>query len=513
MEPEQNDQQNAQARARQNRDLAKKTKEGAIWTVLFDAVEFVIQTGSSIILARILFPEDYGLMGLASISIQLARRFTNFGFNLVLVQRKTLEKEHLDTVFWTNLGLMVLTTALLVVASPFLSDFFNEPRLTAILIAVSINFIFSAIGGVSQALMKRKMQFKELGLSVNVSNVSGIVLSVVLALMDYGVWSLVYGQLFTSLSQSLMMMRQARWLPRFSFKMWALKDCMSFGLWVFLSSFIGFGINKIDYTFIGKFLGTSPLGIYEKAFETMSLPRKKIVRKMNSLIFSSLSRIQDDNELVVKAFLRVVAYLSVVIYPAMVWLFFAAPSLILFMYGEKWSGVIIPLQIMCVSGLLDSFSLVFQPLLHAKGLVGNHTKRQILQLLGLTAGVLVGLNWGIIGVSWGVTAASLFFYGLMLHTTVKVLPMTLRGFFGVQRSVFFYSLILIALLGLLTTFGGPYLGETSPLMLLAISALTVIGYVGAHLIFRFRDVDDIFQELFSEVGRFSKKFTKFLPQR
>nr|HQV33511.1 oligosaccharide flippase family protein [Calditrichia bacterium] len=228
MEPEQNDQQNAQARARQNRDLAKKTKEGAIWTVLFDAVEFVIQTGSSIILARILFPEDYGLMGLASISIQLARRFTNFGFNLVLVQRKTLEKEHLDTVFWTNLGLMVLTTALLVVASPFLSDFFNEPRLTAILIAVSINFIFSAIGGVSQALMKRKMQFKELGLSVNLSNVSGIVLSVVLALMDYGVWSLVYGQLFTSLSQSLMMMGQARWLPRFSFKMWALKDCMSF---------------------------------------------------------------------------------------------------------------------------------------------------------------------------------------------------------------------------------------------------------------------------------------------
>jgi len=329
-------------------DIGSKTRQGVLWTAFYDAFEFVLDIGSSIILARILFPEDFGLMGIVYIAIQFARRLASFGFSTVLVQMKEVKDEHYDTVYIMNMVLMGLVTGFLFFSAPYYANFFDNQKLNLILKVIAFDFLLKAFASVPTSILKRHMNFRLLGLSDTIGRFASIFSTLIMAFSGLGVWSLVLGTMFGSFCQRTAVISFARrhtpWKPRLRFRWWALKDSFSFGTWVYISSFVHFGVNKIDFFLIGKFLGLSQLGLYERAFSLMSLPRKKIVRKVNTVLFSGFSRIQDDNERVVRGLMRVITYLSIIAYPMMIWLFFVAPSLISVLYGEKWMATVLPIQ-------------------------------------------------------------------------------------------------------------------------------------------------------------------------
>lgn len=492
-----------------SKDIGSKTRQGVLWTVLFDSFEFVLNFASSIILARLLFPEDFGLMSIASIAIQFARRLANFGFSTVLVQLKEVKDEHYDTVYIMNLALMALVCAALFFGAPFYADFFNNDKLNLILRIIAFDFLLKAFASVPTSILRRYMNFRLLGMSQTIGKAATIFSTVALAIAGAGVWSLVFGTLIGSFAQRTAVIHFARrytpWRPGLRFRWWAMKEAFAFGAWVYAGAYVNFAVKKIDFFLVGKFLGAVQLGFYERAFQIMSLPRHELVHKINSVLFSGFSRIQDDDQRVVKGLLRVVTYLSIISYPLMIWLFFVSPSLIRVVYGEKWVSTVYPLQVMCLSGLLDSFTLLFQPVLRAKGLIGHNTRRDFMYLIVLGTLVYVCLPWGIDGVAWGVVAASVISLGLMLQVTMRKLPLTLGGFLKAQQSAMIYGFIQIGALLLLQTLSNPYFGNDSIPMLIAVSALSLVSVLGAHLLLRFKDVDEIFFEFLDEGFKFARK--------
>ncbi len=493
------------------KNVGSQAKEGVFWTFLFDAIEVVFSFIVGIVLARVLGPAVYGIMGMVSIATQFARRLGNFGFSTVLVQLKEVRNEHYDTVYYINILLMSIVGAVIIFSAPAVARFFDTDVLNSILPIVALDFLLKAFASVPQAILKREMRFKELGMAQSVGKFTGISCQLVLALTGYGIWSLVIGAVvgsFAYRSAVIFFSRKvADWRPGLRFSKVALKECFSFGAWIYVSSFISFGINKVDYILIGRFLGDAMLGAYEKAFELMSLPRKKLVRKVNSVLFSSYSRIQDDNQRVASAFLQVVSYLAFITYPLMTWLFFVAPSLISIVYGSDWLAVIVPLQIMCIAGVIDSYTLIFQPLMKAKGLVGNHARRDFFYLAVLIIAVWLGIQSGkgIIGVASGVAMVSFIRLGMMMQLATRHLPITVLQFIRAQRSAAVYVCIQIAILLAVQYFARPYFHVDSWEMLASVTILSPILFFGAHKIIRFQDVETIWKDIAKDTGKLMRK--------
>lgn len=487
------------------KDVSKKAKEGLIWTALFNGLEFILHFAGGVVLARILFPDDFGLWAMASIVIQGGRRIAGFGFSMVLVQLKEVKREHFDTVFIINFLLMGMVTTIIYFCAPLIADTFENERLLPVLLVVAFIFLIEGLGSVPQAVLRRKMKFAHLGFGVNVGKFTNIVVAVTLALMGFGVWALVIGPMCGGLAGAATYYYNSKWLPTFRFRFWALRDCFSFGLWVWILAFLNFLVNKTDFAIIGKFLGDAALGLYERAFSLMSLPRKKIVRLMNGVMFASYSRIQEDEERVVRGLLQVARYLSMIIYPAMITLFFIAPSFIVNVYGEKWRGTVLPLQIMCISGLLDSFAYIFEPLLNAKALVMQQSFRRFAYYGILVGCIIFGLQYGIDGVACGVAVASFFHLGLMMQITISRMPLGFWQFLMSQRAAICYGLIQIAVMLVIQYSLSSYIAVDEWLMIPIVAVLSPAAFLAAHMLIRFDDINEIAGEFSKEIRKFGRK--------
>ncbi len=487
-------------------NIGSLAKKGIMWTGVFNALQILIRFVTSIILARLLFPEDFGLMGVAMIVVQFSRRIANYGFGEALIQRKDLDQIHLDTVFIFNLVVMGSFTTVLFFSSSYIASFFNNNQaLGPVLAAMSFTFLLKALISVPQAILSRSMQFKEFEIARTIGSAMMLIAPIPFAIADFGVWALVIGYLLGNFSETLITTWKARWIPHFHFRLQAFKDLFSFGIWSSANTFIQYLINNVDYFLIAKFLGTAQLGFYERAFNLMNMPRRKITRRINKVLFSAYSRIQEDPERVVNGLLRVITYISFISLPLMVWLFFVAPSFITVLYGEKWTNTILPLQIMTLSGLIYVLVMTFNPVLNAMALVAQRARRQFVYFLILAGSILAGIQWGIIGVAWGVVFASLIYLALMLHLLCKHLPFTLGEFFRAQKSVLIYTLVQVLVLVIAGYLTRPYFSSDSWQMLLLVSVLSVFTFFGMHLIFRFKDIDGIFQEIMGEVRKLGRK--------
>lgn len=487
------------------KNIASKAKQGVIWTAFFNGLQYLIQFGSSIALARILFPKDFGIMGLALIVIQFGRRFTDYGFTMVLVKQKELKKEHKDTVFLTNLGIMTTVALVIYLAAPYAARFFNSDVLAPVLMVLGLDFILKALSGVPLAILRRKMRFRQLETVGTISQFIDSLSSVGFAIAGFGVWSLVFGVLCGSLSKVFLAFIYSPYIPGFGFRKWALKDVYSFGVWYSFDNFLGYFIQNVDYFFIGKFLGTAQLGFYERAFNLMSMPKKKIARRINTVLFSTYSRLQDNKEQLIHAFLRMVSHISIIVYPLMIWMFFAAPSFITVLYGPKWTHSIYPLQVMSISGLIVTFTLTFTPLFMATDLLAHRVRRQFIYLTVLACSVITGMRWGINGVAWGVMFSITVQFILMLHLSIKKLNLKFGKFIFAQRPAMVYGGIQIGVLIIFQLLTRPYFSVDSLFMLGGISILSLISFTGSHFIFRFKEVDDNFKDILRELGKFLKK--------
>ena len=487
------------------KEIGKKAKQGVIWTGTFSLIMFFVRFGTTIVVARLLFPEDFGLMGIAAIVIQFANRLTSFGFNAALIQRKELKPEHLDTTFWTNILLVSSVMVIVFFGADHIASFFNNSRLPPILRVLSTLFILQGLTSINSALLVREMKFKELTLSRTIGQSINFVSPVFFALADFGVWSLVWGQLLGEFVVMILLYHHTKWLPRLRFRVWALKDIFSFGFWIFVTRHLTYFVNKLDYIFIGKYLGTASLGYYERAFALIDAPRAHIEQTINKVLFSAYSHIQDDDKRIIQALKKVISSTAIFSYGFFIWMFFAAPSLVTVLFGPKWSQSISPLQIMCVSGLIYSTSMLFIPVINAKALVAKSAFCQLGYLVILLIALRYGLRGGIDGIAWSVTISSMSYLILILVLICTHLPFSPKDLFLAQKSGIVYGIIQIIVLVVFSYSVGEIISKDSVSMLISVSGVSVVSFFGAHLLIRFEDVQDTFSGMFREVKKIMRK--------
>jgi O-antigen/teichoic acid export membrane protein len=380
--------------------LRKRTLTGLGWSGAARLLNQLLQMAAAIVLARLLSPREYGLLGMVLVFTGFASSMADMGLGASIIQRSSLSERHLNSVFWLNLATGIALTVLIALLAPLLADFYGEPQLRLIAEVIALNFSLASLNVVQNALLDKSLNFRaKFWIETTSTGVAGMV-ALLLAFGGAGVWSLV-GQLLTlSTLRVLIMWTRSTWRPKFAFDASAIRELMRFG-----GHLTGFGAviywsSNVDKLVIGRWIGSAALGVYSLADRLMRLPLTNVTDITTSVMFPALSSIQHEQEAVRRAYLRGIGMIALITCPMMIALSVLAEPAILVVYGSQWQASIPILQMLCCAGMAQSIYNTAAWIFLSQG------RTDILFRLGVyttavrTIGVIIGARWGLIGVAW-----------------------------------------------------------------------------------------------------------------
>ena len=326
--------------------------KGVFWNSLQVLINKAFSFVIKLVLAKILFPEEFGIVGMALVFTSFVEVFNDLGFGAALIQRKTekLRPEHYHTAFWTGIGWSLIMYQLMIfVVSPLAASFYKEPLLIEIIPILSLSILSSPIILVHKAKLTRDLNFRKIAKIENFSAIFSGIISLVLALSGFGVWSLVFNSVATFVISVPMYFFATNWKPTFTWSHEAFKDVFGFGIYTTGTNFSNNLINKLDYLFIGKFVSAGALGAYTLAFVLTDTFRSQVMSIMNRVMYPIYGKAQEDLISMKRYYLNVVKYNSIIVNPVMGILIILGEPIIMDFFGTKWVETILPLKIIALS--------------------------------------------------------------------------------------------------------------------------------------------------------------------
>ena len=381
-------------------NLRQRTLMGLGWNGAARLLGQLLQLAATVILARLLSPKEYGLLGMVLVFTGFASFVADMGLGASIIQRSTVTERHLNSVFWLNVATGIALTAVFALAAPLIARFYQEPQLRLLTAAIALSFFLGSLNVVQVALLDKALNFRTKFWIETVSSVASGAVAVVLAFSGAGVWALVGQTLTQAAVRVLMMWSQSSWRPAWSFDFAAIRELMRFS-----GHLVGFGVviywsQNVDKLVIGRWIGSAALGIYSLADKLMRLPIASVTDVTTSVMFPALSFIQDDVESVRRAYLRATRMIALITFPAMVALGVLAEPAILVVYGPKWRGSIVILQLLCFAGLVQSATNTAGWIFMSQGRTDVLFRIGIYTTAVRAIGVLIGSHWGLMGVAW-----------------------------------------------------------------------------------------------------------------
>lgn len=428
-----------------------------------------------LLLARLLGPEDFGLVAFAGVYIRFMGPIVDQGFAAAIMQRQELEPEHLDTAFWTNLAIAIGIAALTAVNAKIISKLFAMPQLEPVLVWLSLSFIFMALSGIQDAILRRKFGFKAIALRSLVAVLVGGVVGVIMAFLGYGVWSLVGRELVTPLVSVFLLWRTCDWRPSFTFSIRHFKELFHFGIHILGNNLLTLVNRRSDRFIIGYVLGPVALGYYTVAYRVLDIMVHLFSSTIQRVAMPTYARLQNEPERLKRAFYSVMQMISLIVFPAFLGVCAIAPELVPALFGEKWAPSIPVMQILTFFGLL-------QCLLAAKGAVivgvGKPAWRFGLQVIYAVAnviGFLIAVKWGIVAVAASYAVVGYFFAPLWFYAVYRLIHIRIGAYLWHFFPPLFASIIMLACVLALKTFLSDRIGEV---MIIPIFIMTgVIVYI------------------------------------
>ncbi len=404
----------------------KIARRGVAWSFVREGVTELITLPSALILARLLTPFDFGMAASAAVFITLATRLTNVGFNQALVRIKELRPEHSSSVFVVVLALGVTAFAIVGAAARVIASFFNAPELADVMWVAAICFLITPFGTVSGAMMTRDMRFRHTAFCDWAGRLAQASTGIVLALNGFGYWSLVYGQLAGDVVITLARIFLSRWRVSFRFSTAAIKELLSFGTGVFAKRLLEYAAGNLDSVVVGRLLGISALGFYDKGFTTV----RRVLTRMNTggpmVSFRVLSLIQEEPERFSNAYRRVVLGASLFCIPALLGLAALGPDLIPVAFGDRWEPTIVPFQILCVAGIFKVLTEYAGSAIQAIGKVWGQVGRQLVHAALVVVLVAGFSRFGLPGAAFGFLLAMVVMYLMMQSLLTRLTPVTVK---------------------------------------------------------------------------------------
>ena len=331
--------------------LKEKAAAGMVWTALQKYSSVLIQFISSIILARLLTPYDYGCIGMLSIFMVLAEVFIDGGFGSALIQKKQPTQVDYSTIFWWNIGMSVVMYAILYVTAPAISRFYHIPLLCKVLRVQGVILFIYAFNIIQRNQLKKKLNFKLLSIISVGTSIIALTVTIILAYKGFGVWALVIQHIISAFIPSLVFWFYVKWRPLCIFSWSSLKELFSFGLYIFLTNLTSRFTNRISSLIIGRVYSPETLGYYSKARSVEQLFSSSISQIMNQVTYPLYAEVQDDKVTMQKMIKRLTTTIAYITFPILYCLLLSAKPLFLILYSERWLASVPYFQILCLAGL------------------------------------------------------------------------------------------------------------------------------------------------------------------
>lgn len=378
--------------------LRQKAVKGVVWSSIQQLGGQVISFLVFFWLARLLQPEHFGLIALASVYLSFIDVFIDQGFSQAIVQRQELEPEHLNTAFWTSLGMSTILTAFSLIAADPIAQAFQEPSLAPIIRWLSLSFIFSALNSVQRALFSRKFAFKELAARSLIASTSGGIVGIIMAFLGCNVWSLVGQQLVNGLIGVLILWSASDWSPGLKVSKKHFRDLFSFSAHILGFNVLNFFNRRSDDFLVGYFLGSVELGYYTVAYRLL-LTVTRLMRTMSSVSLPTFSRLQSEPERLQRGFYTATQLTSLIAFPVFIGQTTLATEIITGLFGPQWTPSIPVMQILSFIGIVHSLNGITVSVINSMGKPGWTLKVNILNsFANVTAFVLV-VKWGIVAIA------------------------------------------------------------------------------------------------------------------
>jgi PST family polysaccharide transporter len=409
--------------------LTDKTISSINWNLTKTYGKAGINIIVGIILARLLPPADFGLLGMTVIFTGLADLFSTLGMGASIVKIKELNNTHISVATLTTVILGILVFTIFFFLAPIISNFYNEPKLILILRLLSIIFILKGLSTVSYSLIMRRMDFKSI-LKIELGSFlfGYSFITILLAFLGMGVWSLVIGRLSSSILSNIQIQIKQPIKLKFEFSKKEFNELFSYGSGLSISKFLNYTASNIDYLIIGKFLNSFQLGLYQRAYNLMTLPISQISSSIYNVLFPAFSRVQDNPERLRVAYLRTIKTVVFLIFPILTSFIIGGEYVILGLYGENWSGAINAFKLLAIAGFFRTTLSYSGAIAHATGKVYTEVIQQLVYLTVLAVGVYIGIKNGIEGASVAVVIALFILFLLQSLLAMNIAQINIKSF-------------------------------------------------------------------------------------
>ena len=430
--------------------LRQRTVSGIGWTTIGSIGKQGVQFVISVVLARLLTPEDFGLLGMVLVFTGLALLINDLGFGAAIIQKKEIEEQHLSSVFWLNVVIGLLLAIIMILAAPWIASFYNEPQLEPVVRVMAIIFFVGAFGIVPKNIFSRQMQFRVLTIIDIVAVLIAGLVAIVMALSGFGVWSLVGQSMGFTLISVCLLWIFSKWRPLFKMQKWAIKELWPFSSNLLGSQLLNYGVRNVDYLLIGRFLGSDNLGVYTRAYTTMLLPISQVTTILGRVMFPALSRIQTNIPKVKEVYLYANRIIALLTMPLMLGLLVVARPFVLTLYGPKWEAVIPVLQVLCLIGLKQSLGTTVGWIYQSQDRTDLMFRWSIFAFAVTIISFFIGIRWGVIGVTIAYTVGNYLIWYPSIEIPGRLIDLSFKEFVKNVASVFGCALgmaILVWILG------------------------------------------------------------------
>jgi O-antigen/teichoic acid export membrane protein len=418
--------------------MDEKAIRSAPWTMFGFAANKGISVLATVVLARLLAPADFGLLGMASIAILAITTITQMGLGHTVVLRESIEGRAGGTLLTLLIGLGISGSLIGVLVSPLVAKAFGEPRLQAVLMALSVQCVMIAPTAFYDALMRRELEFRRQFVCQTSQSVVYAVVSLGLAFSGAGVWSLVVGQAFgwATLLGTHLLLVTVRVRPSFDRQV-ALEDLRT-GRGFLAQGFLWFLQTNLDYVAIGRFLGAAPLGLYTMAYRLQELPFMAVGDPASRVTFPSFTKMRREGQDIRPAFLSTTRLIALVSCPLAVLISATAEPFVETVLGPKWLGAVPVLMVLGIWGALTPVTGAVSWLLNSLGYQDQNAKRSALILLPTVPALLLTAAYGgITAVGWVISARALFIFGALLVYTPRLADIPLRDIWRMLQPLVF----------------------------------------------------------------------------
>jgi PST family polysaccharide transporter len=449
------------------------------WTVLAEIVSRAAAPLVMLILARLLTPEDFGIVGVAMIVIGLAQILQDFGFEKTLIQRETRVTESANIVFWSNMSFGILVYLILFLGAPIIADFFHDSKVVDVLRVLCLQIILISLTTVHLALLQREFKFKQLFfVRFGVAFVPGIV-SIPLALMGHGVWALVWGTLAAGTIQVILFWHLSNWRPDFNFDVPLARQLFGFGVWVTLEALLGWLIVWGDSIVLGHFLGVSELGVYRVGTIFVILAFGIFFDPLRSVAYSSFSRLQSDNAELKRSFLKTTEILSAISLPIGFGLALIAYPISSLIFGNKWEGIEIVIAIIGIMYAVGWVVGINPEVYRAAGRPDANVKLLVANAIYFIPVYVLAAPYGLL--VFCIARLGVSVVSLLLHFYVanKILKLPFTYLKSYVKSPLIASFVMGALLYGMVNLFDIFEGWQGWLKLIIVITSGVISYLGA----------------------------------